>query len=115
MAWGYGLKTSKVAGRGIIVDHIDNGEYLQIKGADFGRGRRQFSATVFCYDTPATVEIHLDSVNGPLEGTLQITPGKAWKTVSCNLKGTAGVHDIFFVFKGDKGHDLFEWDWWQMK
>ena len=115
MAWGYGLKTSKVAGRGIVVDHIDDGEYLQIKGADFGRGRKQFSATVFCYDTPATIEIHLDSVNGPLEGTLQITPGKSWKSVSCNLKGTAGVHDIFFVFKGQQGHDLFEWDWWQMK
>ncbi len=115
MAWGYGLKTSKVAGCGIVVDHIDDGEYLQIKGADFGRGRKQFSATVFCYDTPATIEIHLDSAGGPLEGTLQITPGKAWKTISCNLKGTAGVHDIFFVFKGQKGHDLFEWDWWQMK
>ncbi|MBO4656164.1 MAG: family 43 glycosylhydrolase [Bacteroidales bacterium] len=115
MAWGYGLKTSKIAGRGIVVDHIDQGEYLQIKGADFGKGKGQFSANVFCDNTPATIEIHLDSVNGPLEGTLQIAPGKDWKTVSCKLNGTAGVHDIFFVFKGKQGHDLFEWDWWQMK
>ena len=115
MAWGYGLKTSKIAGRGIVVDHIDQGEYLQIKGADFGKGRGQFSANVFCDNVPATIEIHLDSVNGPLEGTLQIAPGKDWKTVSCKLNGTAGVHDIFFVFKGKQGHDLFQWDWWQMK
>ncbi|MBO4764552.1 MAG: family 43 glycosylhydrolase [Bacteroidales bacterium] len=115
MAWGYGLKTSKIAGRGIVVDHIDQGEYLQIKGADFGKGKGQFSANVFCDNVPATIEIHLDSVNGPLAGTLQIAPGKDWKTVSCKLNGTSGVHDIFFVFKGKQGHDLFQWDWWQMK
>ena len=56
-----------------------------------------------------------DAIGGPLEGTAQIAPGKDWKTVTCNLKGTKGVHDIFFVFKGPKGHDLFEWDCWQIK
>ena len=40
---------------------------------------------------------------------------KVRKTVGCSLKDAKGVHDLYFVFKGEAGHDLFVWDWWRMK
>ena len=117
MAWGYGLKTEVVPGVGIAINNIDEGEYLLLKGVDFGnRGARGFSANVCCSAVPASVEIHLDAPDGPLAGTLQLKDTRGdFKSLSCSLKGDAGVHDLYFVFKGAMKKDLFEWDWWRMK
>lgn len=114
MAWGYGLKTTET-GRDIYIRDIDDGEYLMIKGADLKKGARKFSANVSNCRFDAAIEIHLDSVDGPLCGTLNIKPTDGFKTLSCSLKNASGVRDLYFVFKGEGRRDLFEWDWWQMK
>ena len=46
MAWGYGLKTDVVEGRGIVLRDIDAGEHLLIKGVDFGKGAGKLTASV---------------------------------------------------------------------
>ena len=112
MAWGYGLKTDKIEGRGIVVTNIDEGEYLQIKGADLKKGASKFAATVNAR-SGAIIEVHLDAADGPLAGSLTITPTDGtFRTFTCSLKRSAGIHDIFFVFKG--GCD-FVWDFWKMQ
>jgi hypothetical protein len=108
MAWGYGLKTDVVEGRGIVLRDIDEGEHLLVKGVDFGKGARKFTASV---EGPATIEVRLDAVDGPLAGTLTAKAGKpGFREASCALKGAAGVHDLYFVFKSGG----FRWDWWKM-
>lgn len=114
MAWGKGLKTEKGAS-GIIVNNIDEGEHLQIMGVDFRKGGRQFSANVSNSGAPAVIEIHIDSVGGPLCGTLNVGKTSGYKTLSCKLSGLSGKHDLFFVFKGEAKTDLFSWDWWQIR
>ena len=116
MAWGYGLKTGLLP-KGISINNIDEGEYLLIKGVDFGRrGARNLSMNVRCSGVPASVEIHLDSVDGALIGTMPIiNTNDAFRTLSCRLSGASGVHDLYFVFHGEGKKDLFEWDWWKMK
>ena len=109
MAWGYGLKTREEGG--VVLTNIDAGESLLIKGVDFGtKGARQFSASVLA-SVAAGMEVHLDSPDGPLCGTLEIKPGKDWTTRKCSLKGARGVHDLYFVFTGGS----FDWRWWEMK
>ncbi len=111
MAWGYGLKTRKDAGQGVVLNNIDAGETLLVKGVDFGaRGARSLTA---CVQAPAggRIEIRLDSADGPLAGTLSLRPGTGWKQQSCRLSGAKGVHDLYFVFT----EGGFEWAWWQMK
>jgi hypothetical protein len=111
MAWGYGLKTRKDAERGIVVNDIDAGEYLLVKGVDFGaRGARSLTASV---QAPAggCIEVHLDSPDGPLAGTLRYKPGTGWKQQTARLSGAKGVHDLCFVF----AEGGFEWDWWTIK
>ena len=110
MSWGYGLKTSKM-GRMITVTDIDPGEHLKVSGVDFKRGAKTLTMNVNAI-RPAAVEIRLDTENGPLVGTMNLSDTKgSFKNFSCSLKGASGVHDLFFVFKGEG----FDWDWWQMK
>jgi len=37
--------------------------------------------------------------------------GDVWRIVSSPINNIKGVHDLFFVFKGEK--DLFNFDWWK--
>ncbi|MDP4271717.1 MAG: carbohydrate-binding protein, partial [Bacteroidota bacterium] len=39
--------------------------------------------------------------------------GDVWKTITAKVKSIKGVHDLYFVFKGEK--DLFNFDWWKFK
>ena len=116
MAWGYGLKTGRGAS-GIVVNDVDDGEYIMLKGVDFGkRGARTFSANLLCPETSAAIEVRLDAPDGPLAGTLSVNDTKgAFKTLSTPLKSAAGVHDLYFVFKGEATENLMTWDWWRMK
>jgi hypothetical protein len=49
-----------------------------------------------------------------LIGTLPVlgTEGK-WKPQSTLVSGAAGVQDVFFVFRGAAGEELFKFDYWQ--
>jgi beta-xylosidase len=116
MAWGYGLKTGLLPD-GICINDIDAGEHLLLKGVDFGRkGARSLSMSVRCGGSPASVEVRLDAPDGTLIGTLPVSDTRGvFKTLSCKLTGAPGIHDLYFVFSGGSGADLFEWDWWKMK
>ena len=112
MAWGYGLKNDKIEGRGIVVMNADEGEYIQLKGVDFKKGASQFTATLRASGT-GSIEIHLDAVDGPLAGTVSIAPtGESYKDFSCKVSGAKGLHDLYFVFKGESG---LKWDYWRFK
>lgn len=116
MAWGYGLKTREDEKLGIIINNVDEGESLMLRSVDFGDGAKKFIASVSnSGEDTAYIDVRLDSKDGPLCGTLKVAPTKGFKTLSCNLEGAAGEHDLYFVFRGEAGKDLFEWDWWEMK
>ena len=116
MAWGYGLKTEKMPGGGIYVTAVDDGDSLIVRGVDFGkRGAKRFRACIAA-EQGCTVEIHLDCVDGPLVGTLEVkaTGGmQAYKEMECRVKGAKGVHDLVFLFKGGAGKNLMNWDYWR--
>ncbi len=128
MKWGYGLKTSRVnasvpaqkgeAGTNMYVTDIDDGETLTVAGVDFGsKGARKLQMSVGS-EKNGTVEIHLDNENGPIVGTVQITPtgGRTafvTKTVKLQPRPT-GIHNLCFKFAG-QGSDLFTIDWWRCK
>ena len=114
MAWGYGLKTRETD-RAIYINNIDDGEFLMLKGVDFKNGARRLKVSASNEKgSPAYIEVRIDSPNGPLCGRVKIEPTNGFKTFTCQLKGMSDVHKLYFVFKGESGSDLFEWDWWQM-
>jgi hypothetical protein len=105
-------KGKKIADR-IFVTSIHNGDYVKVKGGDFSNGASFIKAGIAAL-YGGKMEIHADKINGALLGTITVNAsgeGDSWKTVSTPVKNVKGIHDIFFVFKGEK--DLFNFDWWQ--
>ena len=112
MAWGYGLKTEKMEGRGIVVKNADEGEYILVRGVDFLKGASRLTAGL-CASGNGCIEVHLDSAEGPMVASLTIAPtGGKFKEFNCKVGGAAGVHDLYFVFRGESG---LLWDYWKFK
>jgi len=56
----------------------------------------------------------MDKLDGQLIGTLPVLgTGGEWKPQSAPISGASGVHDLFFVFRGAAGAELFKFDYWQ--
>lgn len=123
MAWGYGLKTTpkNVWGsdrRNQLVTGIDEGEYLMVKGVDFKQGASRFKVSAACHLYGGYIEIRIDSEEGECIGTVHITNTKdKFKEFETNTKEVEGVHDLYFVFKGNRlqKKNLFMLDWWEFK
>ena len=130
MAWGYGLKTSYVDAdfeyddsygyqpRNMYVHDIDNGEYILVRGVDFGRkGAKKFMASIGS-DGIGCLEVHIDSPDNPSAAIIAVKPTGGKKEFSLFTRKfkrrIRGEHDVYFVFSGaDK--DMFSFDWWRMK
>lgn len=117
MAWGYGLKTEPTGERNMTVTSIDDGDLLRLRGVDFGKkGARKITASV-ASAKGGEIEVRLDSPDGPLAGVLKVPDTgntERYRKVSAKLTDTAGVHDLYFVFRGN-GRDLLRFDWWECR
>ena len=122
MAWGYGLKTTRENPSGPwnptpFVTSIDEGEYLLVKGVNFGAGASSFTASCSSHLYGGIMELRIDSVDGQKIGAIVVPATKdVYKEFTTNLTDAKGVHDLYFVFRGGKQQkkNLFNWDWWQM-
>ena len=131
MAWGFGLKSAKmgIENTGVVKDmpestgkrnmyifDLDDGEYIRLRGVDFGeKGAKQFSITA-ASEGNATVTLRLDRAKGPVIGTLTI--GKTgsvekYKAFNAKVKNATGVHDLYICFSNTSGDTRL--DWWQFK
>lgn len=120
IAWASGIETEKCREGGMNVTDIDDGDFIRVMNVDFGAtGASAFLARVASDAKPkaskgSTIELHLDTADGPLIGTVPVSDtGGAWKTEAAAVTGATGVHDLFFVFKGEPTGDLFKFDFWQ--
>jgi len=108
-SWDRGKKI----GNRIFVTSIHNGDYIKVQGVDFSKGASTVDVSVASL-SGGKIEIHTDKIDGPILGTINVTTsgeGDIWKTITTPVQNVKGVHDLFFVFKGDK--DLFNFDWWK--
>lgn len=115
IAWAEGLKTKTDSKRSVYVTKIDNNDYIIVRSVDFGLGASTFDANVASGSTGGQIEIRLGGINGELLGVLNVknTAGwEKWNVQKCDIKKVAGIHDLYFVFKGGNG-ELFNFDWWK--
>ena len=130
MAWGYGLKTAKMGipntgvvakmpestgRRNMYVYHIDNGEYIRLRGVDFAKRAKRFAMTAAATGG-CTVTLRIDAVDGPVIG--QVVVGNTgsvdtYKAFNTKVKGASGVHDLYLCFSNVSGD--IHLDWWQFK
>ena len=115
IAWESGIKTASNKETGVFVTAINNGDFLKVRSVNFGKGAKTFEANVASRSQGGEIEIHTDSLSGPLLGNCSVTNTggeQNWRVQSCKVNAIKGVHDIYFVFKGGLG-DLFNFDWWK--
>jgi hypothetical protein len=116
MAWEQGIETERSAEAGVYVTEISAGDYIKVRSVDFKKGARSFQANV-ASATGGVIKMHLDSLNGELLATFEIknTGGlQTWSTLLTKVKKAKGVHDLYFVFKGNQS-DSFNFNWWKFK
>jgi len=114
ICWESGVETEKCSEGGMDVCNIENGDYIKVKGVDFGTGATSFEARVASATSGGNIEIRLDSPTGTLVGTCAVsgTGGwQTWVTKSCTINGANGKHDLYFKFTGGSGN-LFNFNWW---
>lgn len=104
---------------GVRLTNVNAGEWTSLSGVDFGADDATGAASVAVRaigKAGGTIAIHLDSVNGPLAGTVTIPAGdgasatdfSGYATYDADLTGATGVHDVYFVFNGDSADELFD-------
>jgi hypothetical protein len=116
IAWSSGVQTEVCSEGGINVSGINNGDYIKVKGVDFGNaGAKAFTARVASATSGGKIELRLGSATGTLVGTCNV-PGtggwQTWSSVNCTVSGATGTKDLFFRFTGGSG-ELFRFNYWQ--
>lgn len=116
IAWSFGVRTEECSQGGMNVCNIDDGDYIRVSSVDFGQeGAASFTACVSSERAGAKIELRLGSPEGDLIGTVDVpdTGGfENWRSVTTSVTNVQGVHELFFVFKGDGEQELFKFDHW---
>ncbi|SET05140.1 family 43 glycosylhydrolase [[Clostridium] polysaccharolyticum] len=110
-----GVETEKCGEGTQNVSYIENGDYIMVKGVDFGSGAKSFEARVASATSGGNIEIRLDSATGKLVGTCPVPSTGDWQkyvTKTCSISGATGTHDLYFRFTGGSG-SLFNFNWWK--
>jgi MYXO-CTERM domain-containing protein len=110
-----GVETEPASDGGMDVSQIGDGDWIRIRGVDFGAGAEGFSARVASAESGGTIELRLGSLTGSVIGTCTVsaTGGwQTWTTQTTTVTGASGIADLYLVFHGT-GSTLFNVDWWQ--
>jgi hypothetical protein len=130
MAWGYGLKSAKmgIANTGVVADmptstgrrnmyiyDINDGEFVKLRGVDFGEGAKRFAVTAAATGS-CNITLRLDSQDGPVVGTVTVTKTgsvEKYRKFNCKVADAKGVHDLYLCFSQSSGDVRL--DWWQFR
>ena len=121
MAGQSGIATEACGEGGMDVTNIWNGNWIHLRGVDFtAAGATNFSARIASAGPGGSIELHVDSLTGPLLGTCPApaTGGwQSWANASCTVDGNTakGVHDLYLKFTGATTTNLFNFDYWQFQ
>lgn len=118
-AWSAGISTKKAnASNNMCLTDISNGDWIAISKADFGnKSPQKFEVVVSNINQKGYIEIRIDSLQGKIIGTVEVqpqnNPSLQWTRVETTVDKVTGVHDIYFIFRGEKEGDLFDLDYWR--
>ena len=119
IAWSEGMTAKQNDKVGVFVTATKGGSYTKVKGVDFkSTGASKFITRVGSTHNNVRMEVRLDSIDGPLLGTVRIprTGGSdRWEVKTIDIEKTTGVHDLYFVFKGNVSGELAYFDYWMFR
>jgi hypothetical protein len=99
--------------------YISNGDWTSYQKIDFGKNSATeipFRVRASAQDGGGTIELRLDSLTGPIIGTIPVASTGSWntyETFSTTLSGISGTHTLYLSFIGEAGNlmnlNWFEW------
>ena len=111
-----GVATESCSEGGLDVANIENGDYVKVKGVNFGDGADTFNASIASATDGGQIKLHIDSLSGEVIGTCNVPATDGWQNwteVSCDVD-VSGEHDLYLEFTGGSGY-LFNVDWWSFE
>ena len=115
MARSFGGINTEAHEGGRHVSEIRSNCWIQVKGVDFGQGRaKSVTARVASASTGGYIELHLDAPDGPQVGRIAVRNSGGffnWQDKTSPIRNANGIHDLYFVFRGDVGV-LMTFDHW---
>lgn len=114
ICYAEGIETESCSTGGMNIYNIAAGSTIMVKGVDFGSGASSFEAAIASGANGGSIDLRLDMQGGDSIGTCTFsgTGGwQEWETVSCEINGAEGIHDLYMVFSGTD-EELFNVDWW---
>jgi hypothetical protein len=109
------VENSTEAGKNLC--DANNGEWCRFDSVDFGRGAKALDVRVASASAGGTLEVRLDSLEGPVIAVLQVDTTRGWQnwvTKTADIREVTGTHDVFFKFVGGTGV-LFNVNWWRVR
>lgn len=115
LAWQLGLATAETDeasvefpehnGSGnMVLSSINTGDFAAIAGADFGAGAKSVSAKVKPFIEGGSIQVRIDDADGPVVAEIPLDAAAGeWTTVTADVSGLSGTHDVFFVFAAEEG------------
>ncbi|MFD0693360.1 carbohydrate-binding protein [Paenibacillus sp. GCM10027628] len=93
-----------------FLEGIKNNAFASYKGIDFGPGAAGVTAHVTSGNQGGTIEVKLDSLDGPTAGVIGIPAlgnWDNWVDIMATVDDTkaVGVHDVYLIFHGTNGSD----------
>ena len=117
MAFSEGMKSAHNQEVGVFVNAMRDGSYIKVKEVDFrDKGASAVTARVgTTHNGGVTLEVRADSLQGKLLATLQVPMtgwDDRWALVTSQVAEISGVHDLYFICKGDKPGRVMYFDYW---
>jgi arabinoxylan arabinofuranohydrolase len=110
------IETERCSEGGMDVGYIQNGDWIRIRGVNFGStAARTFTARVASGTSGGTIEVRLGSSTGTQIGSCTVTGTggwQTWTTKTVSVTATTGTHDLYLRFTGGSGF-LMNFNWWQ--
>lgn len=110
-----GIKVAQTD-NGIYLTKCGKGDYIRVAGVNFAEKATGFTANASAVRTSGKIELRLDAPDGKLIGTVNVAEGEedeAWQTLSCEISGASGVHDLYFCFDVDVNRGYVNFDSWK--
>lgn len=107
-----GIETETNAAGGMNLTDLNNGDWVKLRGVDFGSGAKTFTAKV-TGATAGSIELRLGGPDGKLIGTCKVDASgdaEKWAEARCDVTDATGVQDVCLKFIGDGDKPLFKVD-----
>ena len=120
MAFSEGMKADQNEEVGVFVNAMRDGAYIKVKGVDFRtEGASKLITRVgTTHNGGVTMEVRADGLQGELLATIKIPMtgwDDRWAVVTTDIAKINGVHDLYFVCKGEKPGRLMYFDYWMFQ